>query len=457
MSAKLNLKEIQITTSPTLIKLLGEKLYQNATSVILARELLQNSRDACLKTGGKIKITFDTQGIICEDTGCGMDEDTLLNTFLCIGKSGKKADGEAVGGFGIAKVSLFAQDFWSVETNGLRIESNKAGEIVETDNAATKNGTTVTAGFVPPEDYLKRSRFNRTTFMLVANSLSNLWVNGKKVRPLVGKRFLGAGTYGNSNTFEVWAAPKIKITDVDGDPAEVKNVILYRIRGLTQYFETAGYGEEYGCNFIVEFNDISYRPTDEHYPFSLSREKADAGVVATVNQILKPMLKNNLTTQVKSASLGKKERTKINPHTGWLYVNKPSHTNPVDRKMAVLWERIVTDMAPVLTDSKIRIGLTYEDGTAAECRTHLGNTYILLNPVMLASEKHSSDNSLGLVMRLWHLACHEMTHLSKHDHDEEFTSAQDYTASLTADIVSADSDKLRYMARKILHDRVFAE
>src|SRR3990172_1902824 len=112
----------QLTISPELIQLLGKKLYNNPLIVILVRELLQNSHDA-QSTKIDLDVSYQednedfnksTVTLTCTDNGTGMSEDTLLNTFLSIGAS--KKIGITTGGFGIAKVSIFASLSWQVVT-----------------------------------------------------------------------------------------------------------------------------------------------------------------------------------------------------------------------------------------------------------------------------------------------------------------------------------------------------
>ena len=99
-------------------------LYSYPLLPIVLRELFQNARDACRHVGREPRIRIAVLGdadfrygrVICRDNGCGMDEDTILDRFLCLGGT-DKAQGDT-GGFGIAKaVILGGCTWWEVRTH----------------------------------------------------------------------------------------------------------------------------------------------------------------------------------------------------------------------------------------------------------------------------------------------------------------------------------------------------
>jgi len=99
-------------------------LYSYPLLPIVLRELFQNARDACRRVGHEPRIRIAVLGdadfrygqIVCRDNGCGMDEDTILDRFLCLGGT-DKAQGDT-GGFGIAKaVILGGCTWWEVRTH----------------------------------------------------------------------------------------------------------------------------------------------------------------------------------------------------------------------------------------------------------------------------------------------------------------------------------------------------
>lgn len=103
------------------------KLEYNNWKLAWFREAIQNSSDA-----GASRIDFTIENnpendklikVVCKDNGKGMDSDTLLNVFLCLG--GSKKDEGATGGFGYAKVLLaFAHDHYTISTRNILCEGS---------------------------------------------------------------------------------------------------------------------------------------------------------------------------------------------------------------------------------------------------------------------------------------------------------------------------------------------
>lgn len=118
------------------------------------REAIQNSVDAGA-TRVDIKISYldpDRQviagtgvhgftAITVTDNGSGMDEDVLINKFLVLGGTGKKAHG-LVGGFGKAKeLLLLPWVSWSVRTRDLRVHGH--GIQYDVEPTPFEHGTTI--------------------------------------------------------------------------------------------------------------------------------------------------------------------------------------------------------------------------------------------------------------------------------------------------------------------------
>jgi hypothetical protein len=99
-------------------------LYSYPLLPIALRELFQNARDACRRVDRQRRIRIAVLGdadfrydqVVCRDNGCGMDEDTILDHFLCLGGTDKTQSD--TGGFGIAKaVVLGGCTWWEVHTH----------------------------------------------------------------------------------------------------------------------------------------------------------------------------------------------------------------------------------------------------------------------------------------------------------------------------------------------------
>lgn len=120
----------------------SKKEYNNWIFAFL-REIIQNSVDAKSKN-----ISFEVFEqnneikFICEDDGCGMDSDTLINVLLCLGGSKKEKD--AIGGFGYAKTLLFfAHKSYKIETQNKTVEGSGGSYSIHDSNKFI-DGTKIT-------------------------------------------------------------------------------------------------------------------------------------------------------------------------------------------------------------------------------------------------------------------------------------------------------------------------
>ena len=117
----------EISIDPRLIKLLGRSMYDSHPLVLVVRETLQNSRDACLRRGIEpeihitVKLLPDQKAIvICRDNGIGMTAEELIKYFLRLGGTGKEDDPQSVGGLGLAKAVIMGGNDWSIHTRNYR-------------------------------------------------------------------------------------------------------------------------------------------------------------------------------------------------------------------------------------------------------------------------------------------------------------------------------------------------
>ncbi len=440
---------VEITTSPDFIQMMGKKLYTNPLLAILVRELLQNSRDATstgLKTKGTIKIdvrhdladnrkTF----VSCDDTGCGMDEETLVGTFLQIGGS-KKQDG-SVGGFGVAKVSLFATGTWSVTTRNNFVDQS----LMYRKTDGSRKGTMVMSTVTHNNDYSQDSDIRLAELFVKSSEVKNVWYNGEKVRAYKPRRMLDL-----HNGAMISTAPKL---------LGVANKVFFRIRGLTQYIDDLGYGDDFGFNVIVDFNAIGYKPKDENYPFDAAREKCSREYLQFVRQAVAPLAKNVLTARKEHAEKQVRERIQHRAKTSkkaYIIVDAPKNIQPIDRVILQTWREICDAMnSGLFTSQRFEYGLTYDEDTGAEYRKQDGHTYLLINAEQVRKEwtmkVYNPKDCVPFIMSMWHLAVHEMTHSAGyHDHDENFTSAEHNIARNTSGAIMEHLDPLRAQARRAL-------
>lgn len=427
------LKQAEIKVGPSFLKAFGQTLYNNSTPVILARELLQNSRDATT-AGGSIDMTIETGerntiNIVCADTGIGMDERTLLDVFLTVGPEGSSKSVDSVGGYGVAKVALFTTQSWFCHTRDNFIDSD-----LRFGKKPARRGTVIDAT-------VKREHWNdlyNALKMILSSDCPRLRLNGEPVKRYRGRREFLNIEYADNMTARVWTAGP-----VDGGT----DYIFYRVKGLTQYFERLN--DDYGFNVIVDFDDIGYRPSETGYPFSMSREAVRDVIREAVMTGLRPLLKNKLTARARHASSTvKRERIVHNDQCGYIMVDKPNLPASVrkyHRQIMNFWGQLID-----LVDPGSRVGMLYSETTSAQRRTENGHVYYMINPEWVANMWDKGDDPVSFIWVMWHLACHEVTHKFYADHDETFTCGELSTATASILAVTNNIGKLRIAARKPL-------
>lgn len=448
----------KITVGADFFEAYGSKMYSNPTLAILARELLQNSRDACVD-GQPIRITLRNyegdnavedqpakgwyQQITCDDKGIGMDRDVLENVFLTVGGS-LKANG-SVGGFGIAKVAIFAcnRGGWSVHTRDNYIDS---ATLLGTKVAARK-GTRVTCKVYSEHAWRADDGWTRAQLFLRSNSIRNLWLNDTKVQPYEGKRFLGAFYWQDRTRIEVTAAVSLM--------GQV-NRIFWRIGGLTQFI--TGTSEDIGQNIIVDIQGVGYKPMDEGYPLGTSREDiADWRIREEVNKFIQPLTRNRNTAKQEARKMEKAGKGKgrrehvINAEAGYIIVDQPSGTTAAERKayrqIECLWAKMVELHNPQAKHGQVFGGMVAQQRSIGKGDPE--PTY-LINPQAFAAHWSHGDNPLAVILVMWHLATHEFTHDNYPDHDEDFTCNHWATSVDTVLLVTEHIAELRIIARKTL-------
>lgn len=104
--------KIKIGADPkALAEVLGSSLYGKDPATVITKELMQNAWDAIRRSSGQKEVTvaFDRwdKRIVISDTGQGMTRKELETVFTDLGRSGKRSQADASGGFGIAKAAPF--------------------------------------------------------------------------------------------------------------------------------------------------------------------------------------------------------------------------------------------------------------------------------------------------------------------------------------------------------------
>jgi len=392
-----------IKTSPELIKLLGEKLYSLPLPIILLRELIQNSIDASKLDKKPIKVNLDCSrdkfALIVQDSGCGMDEDVLLNTFLSIGASLKQDN--SIGGFGIAKVSIFTSDNWYVKTTGGYIDDSLEYNPSINTSVGTKIGIESNySGYLPYHPLMILSTCN----------FNDIWVklDGKKVKNYVGFKRIET-LYLSGMTINISLAKAINAHN-----EKLSDKIIYRINGLTQFIDHL-YDMPDNIsgkfNVIVDFSGIAYKAKDDSYPFTMSREGITYSLKSRILEAVNGFLSDNYSITREDEN----SREKIRVIRGYrLSYSSTSYVELMKKPhldMLRVFETIAKTIAPY-----IEVGLTDDMEVNAFIR---GLSVIYINPYNLSDVM--SKDFISAVYSLTHLAIHELSHRESKNHNESFT------------------------------------
>lgn len=438
----------QIVVNQTLIELLGDKLYTNRLDVILTRELLQNAVDASPKDS-PIYINYRWEEpyfyIEVSDQGCGMTAEVLTTVFLSIGSSYKpmQAGEEATGGFGIAKVAIFNCAQWSVWTNDSFID-----QTLELQEANYRKGTVVTC-VAKVGDTWGSDKQQVWDIIATCGVENPIIVNGNPVEPYKPRTRITRHETAHGIPFTMRTA-----TEFAGANNEACiGYLVVRINGLTQYTGYAGV-ELYKLerNIIIDFGKIGYKVTDKGYPFTLSREQVVPEVRGVYNDWLRELAKD-----VRSKMDAEERNREVwweNPATGLVslsYNSRQFRPNLLERRVARLWGKLLEVMYP---NENFRIGVTDYWKFGACYTQYEGSEAFIINPnnfLTSVAEAVAEQDSLAVVMGMWHLACHEATHRTHKFHDEDFTSTENDIANRTCTLVTRKEniDKLRVLARKL--------
>jgi hypothetical protein len=433
--------QTEITISNDLIALLGKKLYSNPLTVILPRELLQNSIDAS-QDSTIVRIDYssnrdDTLSLTVSDLGCGMDKDTLLNTFLCIGKTKKSDNVNNVGGFGIAKVSLFASKFWSVNTTCGKVNSTGI-ELSFNPNEYTKQGTTVNATI--------ENQYSDKVQMLYTNNPTGnkrIKLNGKFIKNYDGK--IIDYVYYKELQAKIKLAKVLTYQSLSGYDEKMTGCVVYRINGLTQFINKIDYDAKF--NLIVDFDDIGYKPKDDNYPFSMSRESVSYDISYPVNRIMTQLVtdKNSTADRTNNPNGNKKVTNSINSNGRLIKkVWGNGQFTKVDNWLCDIYQDMIEIISIKTNTQTNKFGLSQDKGYLAANESN-GEIYWINSQAILSGCK----NAESLVMTLLALSTHEFTHNYYDCHNEDFTSKHVWINQFCGKELFDNMSKYLKIARKI--------
>lgn len=415
----------QIVINSDLIRMLGKKLYSLPHPVILVRELFQNAIDACSNSSkAKIEFTFDSNAhtIICKDTGIGMSEHILLDVFLSIGSSYKL--GGSIGGFGIAKVAIFACVKWSVQTT--------CGYIDETlqfnPNFRTKVGTIVTCQLDDNDMYYHS--YEAQKFICSSNWNSKqikVFFNDKPIKPLKSIYEYATDSYTVSMSKGI---------------ENLRKTNVFRIHGLTQFCGNR-YDNTDDINMVVDV-ECSYKPTDDKYPFNMSRESLESSIRHDINARIESILTDKYSNANKIADGNTKYTDKVIRGIALHYYKPIGELNSLrNRRIAQLFFEIC-NIVPHDRLSGMP-GLTNNP----ECIACISDkTQCYINPDNIKFESIE-----GLILVLWHIACHEIAHQTEDYHNEGFTSQEGFLSRESSEMIAKNMQKWAKKYRVLLNSK----
>ncbi|KKN03790.1 hypothetical protein LCGC14_1104270 [marine sediment metagenome] len=482
----------QITVAPRLLKLVGRAQYTGHPLTICVRELLQNSRDACVRKGVEPEIYIaihrvdDKTLIICRDNGIGMTADQIENDFLQLGGVGKTENSE-VGGFGIAKAAIMSGEFWQIRSlnNTCNIHDVEAGNVIR--KTPFLDGTEVRIMITESIYY---GSIHDTTSIIYASDVKlhfkYTW-EGKIIfdEPTAGfPKALESFDVHTGDTFDIRTTMQpIDLPDIKGLEKHkvISGVNIIRVGGLAQFIQ--GHNNSRETTLIIDLKP-KVRPDHELYPLTMNRESFSGIIGKAVDAIIQAH-NTNVMESVMIAS-GKSEEKNVLKivrgkfvsgkrkgqtvgyatntedsfmgNSGYetsdndneeqeLYGNgiamiveeysADRNTRNQHAKILALWQEILE--LTVGNDEKFGIGITGKRWYDALRWIHNGDIYYVINPDMLKN----TNGKGGLVLRLWTLAAHEATHALNSAHNENFSSLMDCVCSESADAIYESMTRLK--------------
>lgn len=307
------------TIDPRLLQMVGRKLYSQNPAVIAVRELLQNSRDACVRKGVEpdiriivrhnTKVSPSTVTVTCIDNGIGMTQSQLVNDFLRLG-SKKTFQGSQVGGFGIAKAAILSGEDWKIRTldNILNKELLLSGGEIQ-KCSSTLHGTAITISIILDTHRFRHQFGHASTRYLTAMiytsdvSIKFRWYDdgvltfkddhaGAKQLIKTGDRQVidHCDKYTCSLALFQKFSSKLSVGQFTG-------MNFIRLHGLTQFIHGSLWGNDQrlAC-LIFDIDPRGTNPEDSDYPFTMSRE----GLIGSTRKVVDELIEVHDTEVLQS-------------------------------------------------------------------------------------------------------------------------------------------------------------
>lgn len=330
----------KVTLDPSMIRKVGRDTYSGNPLLIVARELVQNARDAALRKGVDPHIALEIRAIrensgairfvlVCEDNGIGMTPEDIVTRFLRIGAGkgslARVALPEETGYFGMAKVALMSCEYWSCRTLDWLVSSRHVEEQREITRMPRRlEGTRICVG-VDTVDKLwcvERALKDLLSYLITSEASVDLTVKeiDKTSNPISARTVLHLKTGGLSRQNDIVLAhrdddnqPGFAVSIVPDPPAlpqfemfeyamggdDLLGVFV-RLNGLTQYEEWVSNGLTF--LLIVDVVNCPNSLPPDSYPFNMSREALKGKFGCDVRDAIKSFTKNPETTKTQSAN-----------------------------------------------------------------------------------------------------------------------------------------------------------
>ena len=484
---------------PRLIGMLGRKLYSSNPLPIVVRELLQNSVDACKRANVEpvIRITiresknsFSNWVVTCTDNGIGMTADEIVNDFLRLG--GKKKDGtNQTGGFGIAKAAIMGCADWKVRSLDNFLNRTILEEGGDIRKQIYREGTKVTvriAEGVYGSDIRKALQMVyysdvKIHFVVRTNSYPVIAIDD----PVAGLPEPTSKVLDENENFDLWGTEEFELPIFDNiEYFDITMITgtgwnIVRLNGLMQMFR----GSRLDYRKTNLFFDIKTdrAPEDPLYPFSLSREKLEEGfeqlvdafvashnanvmesvavvkeedipeeetVMVLPGRLLKGVrdTKYDRLERASKSGMGNKTTTELIIEEKLSRLTKPNgkpvqmlirryKRNPDTRvwhsKVLLAWQDVLQLVAEL--DEQFGIGITSYPFHEAARISMDGSVYYVINPDLAITTELRKQSDEAIVLSLWALASHEVTHKYVDDHNEWFTTTENNIMRDSAEVL----------------------
>ncbi|MDD5149812.1 MAG: ATP-binding protein [Flavobacterium sp.] len=441
------------------------KRQYSSPRLALFREFLQNSVDAGSKN---IRFELNVDNMVCEDDGCGMDTDRLIQAMLTL--SGSVKGENATGGFGEAKnLLLFAHDKYFIHTRTNKVEGSCLSYELNT-NAQYREGTRIQIFFHESfsynmneyiktgKDFIARCNLPGINIYINNNLLDNIeeylelvyqaeWCNiyTKSAYDM----YYAAVRKNGIEMFEVYLNEssnkkfiiELTLNSIDCLSSN-RDSMQYKYREELQkitnniqmnknmfgrlYNQTIVYKGQQNFSFIkaikkfIKETQISFSVKNKIEELVIALQ--DSNTREEMNQIFDEMvrvepeisyikqhlnLESNFVVDIQKKGIDKLP-TKLDPAT----MQKKYET------LALLWKACVIKVIQTMDyDISFNIGWVISDTALAQFKQIDGGYVFQVNP-----EKHWSTNKKEMIMSLLTAACHEYTHINYPDHTESFTS-----------------------------------